>query len=506
MKLILITLAAFAVFALTTDASAQTRQATPIEVQPNCMVKQETIATPGGQKFEYLSERIILDWYTWGGYAAQYAWRPNLSNFGKECFNRKEKGKCGLPYDKTMYKALTDGISNASLLPGGIIYEYFQKPPPAEAINFAAQSIGQCFGSDSPSLEAIGWQRVDYPFGVCAFQSRRVQTSWIGAYKPEKVKKIRPDHRATRNWSIAIKNMRLSEEDASQLICGAAPSILSAALEDSAASYYEDLEILEERRLAKERFDNRPVEERIAGLNGCQIAYSLVFNGINASESTVGRVPDAAISWALNYEKANLAGEDCPTMPDVLSEWVQQQPLTKFEPVSDPYTEFRSRKGPSFGKDFASWSTFAKIWMSRYDTRTASTKPINSRRGTGSHCDAVLYYARSNERGTPQNADNGPSAFQTLARLGYSAEASAAMCQYAPSAIFAAAESAWNAKTYKEEQEIQAAARAQAELDARLSASQNSVQGSYLWKNAPTTRCYWSGETKNAQKSVCFTN
>ena len=182
-------------------------------------------------------------------------------------------------------------------------------------------------------------------------------------------------------------------------------------------------------------------------------------------------------------------------IPPVLSDWVQEQPMATFQAEPDPYTSFRARDGAGYGASYQDWLNFAKIWMSRYDNRIASTDRV------GGDCDAVLYYARS-DRFTADNADNGPSAFATLVRLDYGAEAETAMCQFAPVSIFERARAAYNAEETRK--------REQAEKDMRL---QNPVKPAdlprqdYLWKNTPTTRCYVTGYSQaGIANESCFTN
>lgn len=481
---------------------AQQREATPFEFENSCFVTQADLATPGGKRGAYSAERIILDWYVWGGDAVADRWHPHLERFGHECFNRKDKGRCGLSYDKKMFSALTTGIRNQDVGPGGIVYEYFQQKPPTEAIRFAARGVGLCFGADNPALSEIDWGQVNYPFAVCNDRAYMTTVLWRRAAGNEKnIKAMDAPYRESRAWGYVVNGMGLPPEVAESASCLAAPNIMHKALAHTAGVFAEDATRQENRRIAAERFANRPVAERIAGLNGCQIAYSLVFNGINAPEGrVVGRVPDGAISWALDYEKANLADEPCPPMPEVLSTWVQQQPLERFEPVQDPYAAFRARKGPSFGNDTAAWASFARIWMSRYETRQAGFAPIAPSSNPGSWCDAVLYYARSNAMGPALNADNGASAFQTLARLGYGNDAEAGICQFAPVSIFPAAKQAWTAHMNRQQQAAQRAAAP------KPVAPTNLPQQNYLWKSAPTTRCYWAGDTKQGQRQVCFTN
>ena len=231
--------------------------------------------------------------------------------------------------------------------------------------------------------------------------------------------------------------------------------------------------------------------ERFGGLNGCQIAYSLVFQGINSKQGTVGKVPDDAIGWALDYEQANLRGKACPPMPQALSDWTQKQPMATFQAEPDPYTSYRSRRGPAFGNTFNDWRGFAEVWMSRYSTQRASN----------SDCSAVLYYARTNALGPVMNADNGPSAFQTLARLGYTADAEGGICEFVPVSIFSQARNTYYAEEARKREAYAAEMRRRQPVEPATLPRQN-----YLWKNTPTTRCYWAGDTKHGQKQVCFTN
>jgi hypothetical protein len=182
-------------------------------------------------------------------------------------------------------------------------------------------------------------------------------------------------------------------------------------------------------------------------------------------------------------------------IPQALSNWVQKQPMATFQAEPDPYDSFRARNGAGYRASYQDWLNFTKIWMSRYETQIARTERA------GGDCDAVLYYARSGAL-SAANADNGPSAFATLARLDYTSDAETAMCQFAPVSIFDSARAAYNAEETRKREQVEMEMRLQNPIKPADLPRQN-----YLWKNTPTTRCYITGYSQSGLAyESCFTN
>ena len=494
--------AAFCVFFMAGAATAEVAQRdwTPWEEDPTCLVSENYFTTPDARNRMTTAQGMILQWYVWGDAFFSNVNRSDLQEFS-ECFMQFDGAPdCGLPKNSAVKEIIVGRQNGKAFVPGDAADIYFSAPPPPEAIKFAARGVGRCFGKDSEgfSLEELGLVRVDTPVDACNETSLKIQSPFRQA-PPYEIDNGFAQIPAVAAWGRIVSNLIGYNSVAPSKpveVCSVAPTQLAEILGWMAI----DVKALADKAAAEAeaeriRLTNRTDEERFGSLNGCQIAYSLVYQGINARDKTVGIVPDEAIGWALNYEDANLNGKACPVMPPVLSDWVQEQPMATFQAEPDPYTSFRTRNGAGYQASYQDWLNFAKIWMSRYDTRIASTDRA------GGDCDAVLYYARSNAF-SADNADNGPSAFATLVRLDYGAEAETAMCQFAPVSIFERARAAYNAEETRK--------REQAEKDMRL---QNPVKPAdlprqnYLWKNTPTTRCYITGYSQSGlANESCFTN
>lgn len=483
----------------TAAAQAAQRDWSPFEKEPSCLVSQNYFAKPDAKNRLASAQGLILQWYVWGKAFATHVAGSDLKAFS-ECFQSFDGAPdCGLPKDPAIADALWSAYNGKKILPGDAADRYFAEPPPPAAIRYAARAVGRCFGKDSASfsLTDLGLVEIDTPVPVCLAAVYKAQSPFTNKPPHEITREFaqRPEVQA---WATVVSNLigfnavvPAKPVEACRLAPASLAGILGgAAMQAKADSARADTAAEAERV----RLSNRTDEERYRGLNGCQIAYSLVFQGINSKAGIVGKVPDRAIGWALDYEKASLGAGDCPPMPEVLSRWVQQQPMETFQAEPDPYAAFRLRRAPTFEKTHASWRSFAETWMSRYDTEKAASGPADS------DCAAALRYARSPAMGPVLNADNGPSAFQTLARLDYSNEASAAFCEFVPTAMMSAARQARDAKAFRDAEAREKARRAEAVVPASL------PKQDYLWKRAPTTRCYWAGETRQGQREVCFTN
>lgn len=481
-------------------AQAQQQDWSPFEEDPTCLVSRNQFTKPDARNGAASAQGMILQWYVWGDAFARNLHGQDLHRF-VECFQSFEGAPdCGLPRNAAVGEVLWGVLNGRKVQPGDAADVYFSNPPPADAIRFAAGGVGRCFGKDSQALtlQELGLVRVDTPMEACMGVIKKIHAPWTNAapYQIDREFAKRPEVRA---WVTVVGNLVASNAMAPSRqvqACSIAPTslagILGGAVEKTRSDAAQRMSQAEATRL---RLTNRTDAERFAGLNGCQIAYSLVLQGINSRQGTVGKVPDTAIGWALDYEKANLSGKACPPMPLALSAWTQKQPMATFQASPDPYTAFRAGKGPAFGETLEDWRSFASTWMSRYPTQRVPSGKAHS------DCAAVLYYARSRAMGPVTNADNGPSAFQTLARLGYTAEAETAMCEHVPVSMLARARGAYDAEEARKRDAYAAEMRRQQPVVPSTLPRQN-----YLWKNAPTTRCYWAGDTKSGQRQVCFTN
>lgn len=477
-------------------AQAPQNDWSPYEEEPSCMVSKNYFTTPDADSQRATAENMILQWQVFGDRFVGNVQPGDLYDFVR-CFQTYEGAPdCGLPKNPEVADALWKRLqSRTPIVPGDVAFTYFSTPPPPEAIKFASKTLGRCFGRGSAqfSLEDLELKTVNAPLAICRAVAQRAfsPSDKQGPYMTMEFAK------SIGNWGAVVSNLigfRAVAPGKPVENCAVVPAkVADFLIAATAEAEVENERIRAAAEARRARLANRTDAERFAGLNGCQIAYSLVFQGINSKEGTVGRVPDEAISWALDYEKANLSGEACPTMPLVLSAWVQQQPMATFQAEPDPYISFRTRRGPS-ENTLASWRSFAKTWMSRYETESVPAG------GEHSDCDALLYYARSKAMGPLRNADTGPSAFQTLALLGYSASARTALCEHAPIGMASLGRQAYDGNQMRQQQAREKAARERAFVPAVL------PRQNYLWKNAPTTRCYWAGDTKQGQRETCFTN
>lgn len=494
--------AAFCFFFIAGAATAEVsqREWTPWEEDPTCLVSENYFTTPDAKNRMATAQGMILQWYVWGDAFFSNVSRSDLQAFS-ECFMEFAGAPdCGLPKNSAIKDIIVGLQRGREFVPGDVAHIYFSAPPPPEAIKFAARGVGRCFGNDSEgfSLEELGLVRVDTPVEACNETSLKIQSPFMQV-PPYEIDRGFAQIPAVAAWSRIVSNLigyKAVAPSKPVEVCSVAPKQLADILGGMAVH----TKVIADKAAAESeaervRLTNRTDEERFGGLNGCQIAYSLVYQGINAREKTVGIVPDEALGWAFDYEDANLNGKACPVIPQGLSDWVQKQPMATFQAEPDPYTSFRARNGAGYRASYEDWLNFAKIWMSRYDTQIARTDRA------GGDCDAVLYYARSDVF-SAANEDNGPSAFATLVRLDYGADAETAMCQFAPVSIFESARAAYNAEETRKREQVEREMRLQNPINPANLPRQN-----YLWKNTPSTRCYVTGYSQSGlANQSCFTN
>ncbi len=434
---------------------------------PQTLLQDPTVFTRSG---------IILTWYIHGATPFPDA-NPDAVLPFADCFDVSIPIDCGIPKNAAMTTTLRGPDGPQALQPGGALYNYFEAaPPPPAAIAYAGQNIGTCFGDDNIYVDLYrSFDQGEFDVEVC----RRLSDRMLEHLDAEGMS-LNPEFLRQIEWGIMFGQTWFESDT-----CPFYPK------------YGGDLVKKYRAEIAAER-TKAARDAKFAGLNGCQIAYGYVFHGINATSGITRRVPDGAISWALDYEQANLDNEDCPVMPQVLSEWVMEQPLEIFQPAPDPYTALRRRTRPVFGNDHAAWTYFAKAWMERYELVDASKQ-----------CQDVKDYVF----GTNGNNLSPNSAEAAFRRLMYLAEkaperrvATPAICAFTPDYVW---------PKVQQYHAAQVADRAAAERQRKINEArtQQSIdrwapppQQNYLWTNAPTTRCYRAGDTKYGSRQVCFTN
>ncbi|MBB34701.1 MAG: hypothetical protein CME88_03590 [Hirschia sp.] len=310
------------------------------EPSPDCMMKENYFRSSGlfSTSYSYTLEAAILTWYVQGPEAIVAMDSGSKSNLA-QCIDPNGSLDCGLEPDKKTYNALMKGVV---MKKGDAkkIRKYFSQPVPDAAIALASRAVGRCFGDHpaQPSMEEMGFIPMEISNDDCfriaevAFENR---PSGQSIY---------------RTWSSNIyRNVRLKPK-----IDNMCTFIQKDALDTYKASVAEE----EAKRL---RLASRSVEERTQGLTGCEIAYGLVFNGINKTSDDP--IPDGALSWALKYEQDTIDGFTCPAMPEVLADWVDRQPLETFEAAPDPFDSFVQRGAP--GGTYAAWDNFYGRLMMR---------------------------------------------------------------------------------------------------------------------------------------------
>ena len=336
-------------------AGAASAQPRTFEPTPDCMIAEDYVAprfshsVPGmlWRDGDFSIEGAILSWYLGGPKAIFEADDFNLVLWD-DCFDPKSSVTCpGIRKDKKIAKAFNRLYGKLTKGDKKAIEEYFSQPPPDAAIRFAAEGIGRCFG-DHPAqgtMEELGMRRGPFEGPLCgaainnapSLPGRPIFSGWDHA---------QDEHNSNRAYGPGGR-------------CTFIPEYAIAAAEARDAQMAAE---------AAAR-DSRTVEERIAGLNGCQIAYGLVTMGLSGQRGGTSRVPDEGISWAMKYEQSVIDNDVCPIMPKPLSDWVQAQPLDKFEAAEDPYEGFVRRKPSS--KNYADWAYYIGRVAAHYETPDA---------------------------------------------------------------------------------------------------------------------------------------
>lgn len=251
------------------------------------------------------------------------------------------QGDCGLKKNSRLAKAMTDKLRGKtwSKRDHKRFFNYFADSPPAAAIARATKGLGRCFG-DHPAqnnLEDAGFAQRSLSAQDCAFVSQRLNSLSGNEYELFKLYYKPEVHCGAR---AMVPTALLGDLETQQAAAPAKPQTSAAATTKP-----------------------RTARERIAGLNGCQIAYGLVYAGTNNSQ--ISRIPDDGLIWAMKYEQARIKDEPCPPMPAALSAWVQAQDLAHFEAAPDPFVFYRAnlpRKNASLNQ----WSEYVRTVMAHY--------------------------------------------------------------------------------------------------------------------------------------------
>lgn len=473
---------------LAAEANAQSpkRDWTPYEDNPDCLVTRHQMKEPGGTDVRSKPIDMIMGAYIWGGRVSSEAMGRRMEDFENACLMKDANEQCGYPYDRGIGKLVKRRGSKYhkrrdARRPGGELYKLLDEMPPPAAIRLAERSVGLCFGRNgtTTSLNDLDLVRVEYPTRFCQdlIRNRRLSHSGLSTQERDQLDGWIAAYAQFSN--TLARTGQLEDPDQCKLVPRSIVGQLQARqAEDVKQSMAEIAKIM--------RHSRRSVEERIAGLNGCQIAYALVYQGLNGASQD--RVPDTGISWALSYERANLNNLECPNMPSDLNEWVQRQPLEKFEAVPDPYAVFRQTARPPQNTDWG-WNNFVRQWMSRYETVDASNE-----------CEAIRYFVGLKYIGDQlrYSKDDTPlHAFHDLFQVSGDERAKRIKCKFTPTSILPQVRQAWSDRA---DQIARNNAPPPQEPPNPFKPTDSGVK-SYLWTNVPTTRCYRSGG-----REYCFTS
>lgn len=526
----------FSALAIPTFGQTVQRDWTPHEVNPHCQISEnyfDKIFGADGNFYWFLpagnQSEIILKWHVSGDQFLNEV-EPIVRDRLAACFDGTVD--CGLPRND----AVANDLKRFVMPEAGAAATYFRNGPPKSAIRYAMASTGDCFGeaADGIYLDDVGLTEAALPMDIC------VKAGQAMLYRGRRYRDDAPQMTDAqilkyRDWGIMAYNMinqRNNQPDEKPKLCHVAPAELIPAfmdfydargyalLEDEtymaeqaaraeaeaqAAAEKRAFELEYSRNSKRERLLARNDYQRFGTLDGCQIAYSYVFNGINRSPMSfvVDPVPDGAISWALSYERAHAAAQDCPAMPEVLGDWMGKQDPALFEAYG-ANEEFRQNK--PVARTTRDWADFVKRWMWRNQTFAETGY------SEGSNCFAAVWWTR-NIKQEWDSYNQAEADFVGLAnmfrRWGAPDEA---LCAAVPPDVLPVARMTWE-RSYN--QRMRERLRQQAEWDAanrREAARRAEINAAYnellSWKppyqRQSELRCYNVETTRYGTRQQCF--
>ena len=473
---------------------------------------------------------IILKWHVTGDQFLNEMEYVSRKSFAA-CFNGERE--CGLPLNYN----IANELSQFDVPENGVSTAYFKNPPPASAVRNAMAVVGDCFGSAGEGiyLDEVELTETDLPIDIC-FRAGQTMFYRGENYRSEAPPMTDAQIARYREWGMLayyLINQVRNKPDEGATRCGVAPIELIptfmqyyddnnyAALEDpvqiaareaeaaAAAQAAAEKQAREDEYLRKskrERLLARNDYQRFGTLDGCQIAYSYVFGGINRDKMSfiVDPVPDSGISWALQFEKTQAAGQACPAMPQELGDWVAKQDPKLFEAYGAE-EEFRNNKPNIWNEN--DWKAFVERWMWR-DQTFAETYV------QGGNCQAAIWYSR-NIAHDWSKFSQAEEDFVGLARVFDRWGApDKALCAAIPPDVLPLARKTWE-RHYN--QVMREKARQQAEWDAanrREAARRAEIDAAYdellNWKppyqKQSELRCYNVEETKYGTRQRCFSD
>lgn len=480
--------------ALGFSASAQSTNSID---SPTCMLSSETSFLDSGTNRNYYSHELyIWTWYAYGLEGASDFPRWNNWQYAfSSCFEKEANGKCGWkPHRKTVKELNRNRTDNRNKNP---LKKVFTDRPPPEAVKFAMRSLGTCFGDDPalPTLADVGLVEGDFDMDACFDLARAIQNY---EYYPQG---LPPEIVNYETWAKALEHYLTPwGEETPVKACAVVPEPGLAFLLAYPERQEQKRQADEQARIA---YANRPIAERIKGLDAYRMAYSLVYRTKSGEHSPTRPLPDGAIEWSDDYYTKVRNGEAEPEIPDAVSVWAVEQPLDKFEPVEDPF-EARRRLSPR-EIDGDVWGNYVESRMAKMapNEQLVSLVDVDS-------CATLMGVVRSDLR-------NGISRPSTPGEVEYYRLVRAApdgmtwdLCSATPSGIFLSAKKRYEEKLRKE---AYAAANPAppSEWDQILQGLSDYANTPNSSSNSPTsrptTRCYNTGTTESGQtERVCFSN
>ncbi|WP_370335951.1 hypothetical protein [Parvularcula marina] len=523
-----------AAFATTAQAQTVQRDWTPYEQTKQCMISENffnPVTRRDGSTFWHIPDdsaaTTILKWHISGDQFLNEVHFTRRERFAA-CFNGARE--CGLPINNDIAWEL-DQLD----LPGnGVSTAYFKNPPPKSAVRYAMATVGDCFGAagEGVYLDELGLTEASLPVDICY---RAGQTMFFSGERYRDEAPAMTDAQITKygEWGALAYYLinQVQNKPDNPEVCGVAP----VELMPSFMSFYDDngyallegpeyiaAQEAEAKAAAKAAAEKQAREnaylreskrkrllarndyERFGTLDGCQIAYSYIFGGINRDKMSfiVDPVPDSAIGWALKFEQTQAAAQDCPAMPQELGDWMAKQDPKLFEAYGAE-EEFRNTKPNIWNEN--EWKAFVERWMWRDQTFAESY-------AQGGNCQAAIWYSR-NIAHDWNSFNQAELDFVGLARVFERWGApDRALCAAIPPDVLPLARKTWE-RQYN--QVMREKARQQAEWDEanrREAARRAEINAAYdellNWKppysKQTEMRCYNVEETKYGTRQRCF--
>lgn len=476
-------------FTLPVTAVAQSRSSLD---SPTCMISPDVPLAARIDK-DYSHELFIWMWYAYGfeGARQNSRWTNRQRSFA-ECFEKEAQGKCGWKPDRKTVKELkrnrTDRWDKNPLK------KVFTDRPPPEAVEFAMRSLGTCFGDDPslPQVYELGLVQDAFSMDACKDLAVHISSA---KYNPANYP---PEFQELQTWAIALRHY-MTPPNATEPVkaCRVVPEVGLPILESYAQRAAAAQQAAEQKRLA---YENRPIAERIKGLDAYDIAYSLVFRTNSGEHMPTRPLPEGAMEWWKEYDWRVAAGYIEPALPAAVMDWALEQPLDRFEAVEDPWDK-------KVRTEYYKMAEF--VWGQRLTSQMNKLAPNESRTNVKEGCSILLstvrtdiFYGRAS-KSTPGRALFYDFVSKAPDKLTWS------LCAETPTSIFLDAKARYE-KKLADEAYAAANPPAPSEWDQilkRLNDYANQPSSNSAPYRAPTTRCYNTGTTESGLTNrVCFEN